>query len=338
VSIDLPRTPGSYGRRAPKRAPALRLSRLLTGTVPAHPASADYLAALGGGWQMLGNAQAGDCVAVTWANVRRLVTSTLTGTPVYPDQAQVWSIYETQNPGFDPSGTASTNGPGSPADGGMDIQTLLEYLAATGGPDGAKAVAFASVDITNPDEVKAAIAIFGYVWTGINVSAANEQEFSAGQPWDWDASSPLVGGHSIVTGGYGPEQQPASASDLHPLERALTGALDGDERFITWATETSFTDSFWANSVEEAWVVIWPEHLGSEEFLAGVDLAALAADYQAITGQQLPAITPTPAPAPVPAAPHVGLLAELAGLIREVEASAEKDLGVLTGWLSEHGI
>ena len=52
--------------------------------------------------------------------------------------------------------------------------------------------------------------------------------------------------------------------------------------------ETSFTDNFWANGVEESWVVIWPEHLGSKEFLAGVDLAAFAADYTAITGQPFP--------------------------------------------------
>jgi hypothetical protein len=250
--------------------------------VPARPASADYLAALGGGWLMLGNGQAGDCVAVTWANVRRLVTTALAGTGHYPSQAQVWEVYRTQNPDFDPSGTAETNGPGSPADGGMDVQALLEYLVAAGGPDGVKAVAFASVNPDDPDEVKAAIAIFGYVWTGVTVSQANEQEFSAGQPWDFDPSSPVDGGHSIITGGYGAPGP---------------GALGGDERFITWAAETSFTDAFWANSVDEAWVVIWPEHLGTREFLQGVDHAALAADYQAITGRVLP-VPPAPTPAP----------------------------------------
>lgn len=275
------RVPGKCGRRAPKRAPALKLGPLLTGVVPQHPASADYLAALGGGWEMLGNDQAGDCVAVTWGNVRRLVTTTLTASGYYPSQAEVWEIYQTQNPGFDPAGTAETNGPGSPADSGMDVQTLLEYLSTTGGPDGAKAVAFASVNPADPDEVKAAIGVFGYVWTGVTVSQANQQEFGAGQPWDWDASSPVDGGHSVITGGYG---TPGA------------GPLGGDERFITWAAETSFTDSFWANSVEEAWVVIWPEHLGSREFLQGVDLSALAADYQAITGRALPL---PPAPSPV---------------------------------------
>ena len=66
-----------YGRRPPKRAPSLRLTDYLTGTVPAHPVYEDYLAALGGSWEMLGNDTKGDCVAVTWSNTRRLVSATL---------------------------------------------------------------------------------------------------------------------------------------------------------------------------------------------------------------------------------------------------------------------
>ena len=109
----------SYGRLPPTNAPALSLSRFLTGAIPAHPASQDFLSQLSG-WQMLGNDRAGDCVAVTWANTRRLVTRYLS-TENYPSQAQVWQFYKTQNPNFDPNGTAQTNGPGSSADNGMVI-------------------------------------------------------------------------------------------------------------------------------------------------------------------------------------------------------------------------
>ena len=265
-----------YGRRPPKRAPALKLSDYLTGAVPAHPAYVDYLATLPG-WQMLGNDRYGDCVAVTWANTRRLVTSAL-ATANYPSLAQVESVYETQNPGF-PS-----------QDNGMDIQTLLEYLTANAGPDGAKAVGFAQVDHTNPDEVKAAIAIFGSVWTGIIVTAANENQFSAGQSWDYIPNSQQMGGHSVIVGGYG----------TVPAEG---GPLTGDQKFITWAQETSFTDSFWANQVEECWAVIWPEHLGSREFTAGMNLQQFAADYTAITGNPFPAPVPAP-PNPAPPGPN----------------------------------
>ncbi len=54
--------------------------------------------------------------------------------------------------------------------------------------------------------------------------------------------------------------------------------------------------------VEEAWVVIWPEHFGSKQFLAGVDLSQLAIDYNALTGKTLVVPTP-PTPAPVPITP-----------------------------------
>jgi len=100
--------------------------------------------------------------------------------------------------------------------------------------------------------------------------------------------SPIAGGHSVLVGGYGSPALPSPA-------------LGGDEKFITWAQETSFTDRFWAMEMEECWAVIWPEHLGSKEFLAGVDLAAFAADYTAITGKPFPAPAPVPVPVPPPA-------------------------------------
>jgi hypothetical protein len=282
--------PRHYGRRAPKRAPALHLGHFLTGVVPAHPAAADYLARLKGGWQMLGNDIAGDCVSVTWANFRRLMTALVAGREVYPTQDQVWAIYKTQNPGFDPNGT-ETNGPGSRHDGGMDIQTLCEYLVKHGGPDGVKALGFAQVNAHNTEEVKAAIAIFGGVWVGITVQEINQQQFADGQPWDYSRTSPDEGGHSVLGGGYG---------------AGGAGPLGGDEKFITWAEETSFTDAFWTHKTGEVWVVIWPEHLKDNAFLAGVDMHAFAAAYTAITGGKPfpavipPAPQPTPQPAPTP--------------------------------------
>ena len=73
----------------------------------------------------------------------------------------------------------------------------------------------------------------------------------------------------LITGGYGSPAGP-------------------DTRFITWAQETAFTGGFWTHQVEEAWIVVWPEHLGAESFLAGVNLGTLAADYTLLTGKQAP--------------------------------------------------
>lgn len=316
-----------YGRRAPKRAPALSFSRFFTGKVPSHPVAADYLARLAA-WQMLGNDSAGDCVAVTWANVRRLV-SFIAGAENYPTQDQVWEVYRTQNPGFDPNGDPNVNGPGSPADGGMDIQTLLEYLVKVGGPDGKKALAFAKVDPSSPDEVKAAISIFGFVWTGLVVQDANMQQFNNGQPWDYVARSADDGGHSVITGGYGAPGK---------------GPLGGDERFITWAQETSFTDRYWSRKVEEAWVVIFEEHLKHPAFQEGVDLAALAADYTAITGKPFPAVTPpqpgpVPSPLPVPTpSPVDPRLVQAAALIDQAAAANDQAKALMQAWAHDNNV
>ncbi|MFE2969925.1 hypothetical protein ACFXKC_40910 [Streptomyces sp. NPDC059340] len=300
-------TTRKYGRRAPKRARAIPFSRIFSGVVPEHPASADYAAALNGGWKMLGNDVAGVCGPVTWANFRRLVTA-IAGEEKYPDQEAVWELYRTQNPDFDPTGTADTNGPGSSADGGVDLQTLLEYLVKHGGPDGVKALAFARVDPSAPDEVKAAIAIFGGVWTGITVQEANQEDFAESKPWDYHRSSPDEGGHSVLTVGYAPQG-------------STTGALGGDERFLTWAEETSFTDRYFGHKVDELYVVIWPENLEHPNFLIGIDRAALAAAYQEITNRPFPVApqpTPVPTPPPTPTPAPDPRLVEAAALTQQL--------------------
>lgn len=322
---------GKYGRRpADPARPAVRLAAVLAGQVPAHPASADYLAALHGGWQMLGNDAAGDCNAVTWANMRRLVTATL-AEQAYPGQAQVWEFYRTQNPGFDPAGTAGTDGPGSSADQGMSVQEGLEYLHAHGGPDGVRPVAFARVDPASTPEVEAALAIFGCLWLGIQVLDANQQQFADGQPWADVPGSPVDGGHAILAGGYTP-----------------------DVKFITWAAETGFAPSFWAGTaggqplVEEAWAVIWPEHLGTREFEAGISRSALAAAYRDVTGRALP-LPPAPgrpaaAPPPPPASQDATaegiagtLRADLEEIADRIRATADADLHQVVQFLKAHG-
>jgi hypothetical protein len=255
-----------YGRKPPVNKPALKLADVLTAKVD-YPPQIDHLTRFVG-WQMLGNDQYGDCVPVSIANSIALTTTVLSSTPFYPNLTQVLAFYKSQNPGF-PS-----------QDDGMVIQDALSYLVTTG-LGGKKALAFAKVDVTNHDEVKAALAIFGFGILGINVLAVNQDEFSQGQPWDYSATSPVDGGHAILGGGESTDQ----AREIN---------------FITWGAETAFTDAFWRNQVEEFWVVIYPEHLGTQQFLEGIDSAKLAADYKTLTGRDFPVPVPTPTPAPPP--------------------------------------
>jgi hypothetical protein len=287
------------GRKPPVDKPRLKLASFLkAGAVPDHPSTVDYGAAIND-WQMLGNDRWGDCVAVTWANNRYLTTEYL-GQPYYPTLPQVLDFYKTQNPGFPNE------------DEGMVIQLALETLQRQGGPDGVKAVAFAEVDHTNLDEMRAAVAIFGGLWYGVDVTQANEDEFPS-QPWDYVRNSPVLGGHAIVGTGYDPRL-----------------------RFVTWAEETEFTDAFVQHQLEEAWAVIWPEHLGSRQFQQGVNLEQLAADYKSLTGRDLPIPEPTPTPQPPPdpgAAPFLDCPPELAARI--VRSATRAHLTV-PEWLRHH--
>src|SRR4051812_30058321 len=127
-----------FGRRTPKRAPALMFGDIWSGRVPDHPLDQDNLGPLGGGWNMLVNDRYGDCVAVTAANYRRVMTH-LYGPEFYPDLQHVIEFYKSQNPNFPTQ------------DDGMDIQTALEELLRNGDTyfDLVKPIAFAKVNHGN---------------------------------------------------------------------------------------------------------------------------------------------------------------------------------------------
>lgn len=265
------RVPGRrLGRLAPKNAPALRLAPLLTGVVPAHPATVEHFSKVAD-WGLYENDQYGDCGPTSAANDRKLVTKYLADAESSPSQDDVFDLYRRSgNPGFDPVTDADDNG--------VDMQTMCEALVS-GGIGGVKALAFAKVDVTNLDEVKAAVAIFGSLLLGVNLQTAQQAQTDHGL-WDYKPSGEW-GGHAVLAGVYDSD------------------GVGADIKVVTWGEVVGVTDAFWQHQVDEAWVVIWPEHLGQAGFLEGVGQAALAADYVALTGRPFP-VQPNPSPAPTP--------------------------------------
>lgn len=263
------------GRRPhdPQR-PVLRLSRYLTGHVPNHPVFADYLTQVTD-WGLYENDRFGDCGPVAVANQRKQVTYYLTGAEASPTQDDVFDLYRRSgNPEFDPA-----TGVG---DSGVVLADMLSALLA-GGIGGVRPLAYAAVDVQNPEEVRAAIGLFGSVIFGVDLDVAQEHQTEAGAPWDYVRRSQEWGGHAVLAGAY--------TSD------AGHGAVDVS--VISWGERVGTTDAFCGRQLQEAYVVIWPEVLGTSEFEAGVDLGALAADYEALTGRPFPSLQP-PAPEPVP--------------------------------------
>jgi hypothetical protein len=224
-------------------------------------------------WPMDGNDVAGVCVAAGWDHTAEAIYWQLTGQYTNMTQDQIWADYKTQNPNFDPNGSAQTNGPGSAADGGMDVQTYLEYLVAQ-----KRILGFAAVDPKNEAEVKAAIYLGLGIMTGEDLHVEQQSQTQAGV-WDYVAQSQGDwGGHCTTWVGY-------------------PGSPDYDTA-VTWGQLVQMTQAFIQNQVSEAWFIITQAHVDNASFRAGMDLALFAQDYADITGSQWGGWTPSPTPAP----------------------------------------
>lgn len=279
--VETMRVPGyRLGRRPhdPQR-PTLRLGNLLTGTVPAHPVAVDHYSKVNA-WGMLGNDNYGDCGPAMVEHDRMLVSKYLANITLPASLTDTLDLYtRSGNPHFPTD------------DNGVVIADMLAEVHANGiGPASArvKSVAYAQVNIADLDEIRAAVAIFGSVHLGVDLQTAQQAQTDRGGPWDYSLSQEW-GGHAILAGYY--------TSD--------TTAGHPDLSVVTWGKPMGVTDAFWRRQTREAWVVIWPEHLGTAEFLAGVDQSALIADYAQVTnGKVLPVpVPPAPKPVPVPPVP-----------------------------------
>lgn len=216
-------------------------------------------------------------------------------------------------------------------------ELVAEYLAYDHGQDqgvvladvllawyqSGKILAFAPVDHTDPAAVDSAMQEFKGVVTGVNLTDDAEQLFSEGQPW---------------TVANGEQPDPGLGHCIAKMK------ADGQDRdgYVSWGALQAATREWSAACVVECWVV-----LTSEDQAARIDLAALQADIDALGGTGGgPAPVPTPAPSPEPAPPAPAppapepsaLLEELAGVIRTICASEQKDVSEALAWLASHGL
>lgn len=267
------------GRRAPD--PSKQLLKLkLTGAVPPHPVAVDHFSEITD-WGVLGNDQFGDCGPAAVAHYVMLVTRYLTGQMVSPSLDDVLALYKLSNPDFDPNTGAG--------DSGVDMGQMLDFVCKQG-IGGKVALAHATVDVSDLDALRAAVSIFGGLLYGVDLETAQQDQTSAGGPWDYHAS-PDWGGHAVLAGSY--SSDPAMGHS--------------DVSVVTWGEVMGTTDDFESRQLQEAHVLIFEEHLGTQAFQQGVDQQALADDYLALTDRPFPVTPPAPTPVPpVPPAPTPG--------------------------------
>jgi len=259
------------GKKDPVNKRALMLTDVLTGVVPQVPIAADHFATVTD-WDLGRNDEFGTCGPTSVANALRLVTANLTGTMVTVTFDDIADLYRRSgNPDFDPAHPGVN-------DEGVVMQFMLEALIK-GGIGGHKPLAFAKIAPGDMDTLDKAIAIFGAVNLGLNLTQAQMTQ----RVWR-HVTSPDWGGHAVLAGRYA---NPA-------------GNLADRSGVITWATPVDMDRGFVEKQEDECWVIIWPEHLGSKAFLAGVDVRALASAYEELTGRPFPLPEQPPDPGPVP--------------------------------------
>lgn len=197
-------------------------------------------------------------------------------------------------------------------DNGANIADLLLAWYRAG-----KILAFAPVDHSDPAQVDAAMQAFHGCYAGVSLTGDADQLFSQGLPWataQGQQPDPSAG-HCIVKVG---------------AEAGVSAVGHYYDTWVTWGATQRSTRA-WTNAcLDEAWVIITDEDAKA----ASLDIAALRADIDVLHGTG----GASPQPVPQPAQTGLPLLREFAGLVREIAASADRDVTEAVAWLHSHGL
>ena len=232
-----------YGRLAATRPFGLSdLSTYASGKLPKPPTSVD--APNGVNWGMDDNDQFGDC---TIAGVDHLIaawSADLNEPEARPSNDEISQTY------FNLTGGQDT---------GLNEANVLSTWQSSG-LFGNTIAAYAPINPRNLVELHQAIAFYRGAYLGIDCPQSAQTDFANGQPWTYDPSSPIEGGHCIVAVGYTP-----------------TAVL-----CVSWGAVVEVTYPFLAHFLEEAWCVLGQEIVARNGDGLGIDLASLRADLATV--------------------------------------------------------
>lgn len=233
-----PRVVGKYGCLPAKFPGGLRdLTYYSAGPLPAPPPSMTVPSIAD--WGMLGNSQLGDC-GVAGLEHGFMVDAAETGArESEASEQQAISFYLKYT-------------------GNQDVGVVLaDYLAYVRqhGYYSHKVTAYAPVAVHDVPTLQTAVSLFDFAYTGITVTRAMEQAFSAGTPWTTGTlKGPVIGGHCVPIVGY---------DDTHLYA-------------VTWGAVQAITYPAWHRMSQEAWAVLTGELAAGNGH--GINFAALNAD------------------------------------------------------------
>ncbi len=183
------RKPGKHGRAAKGTLDTPRFvgsaAPIPTSVTSPHP----------GNWYMLGNDKWGDCVFAACAHVVRSVDKVNGGKFALTSQEVVNAYF---------AYGISQGEAGPHPDGGAGVDQVLQIWKTTG-IFGTQIKDYASLDVTNHDEIKSAIATLvptgkGAVILGVTLPQSAEDQFPG--PWTVRGNPKIIGGHAISATGY----------------------------------------------------------------------------------------------------------------------------------------
>lgn len=235
------------GRNKPAAKPKLCLAKYLDKPtiLPAIPATCDYTTGVSS-WPMYGNDRLGDCTCAAAGHMIQ-AWSQAAGSPFTPADADVEAMYI----------------PGTGAqDDGRSEDGVLSYWRTTG-LGGRKITAYAYVDPSDLDEVRAAIYLFGGVYAGAGLPLTAQGQTV------WDVVADVPGRNEPYS--WGGHAFPYEAYDANGFV------------VVTWGGLLRDTIAFHNEYVDEVYAVISEDFLAAGKTPAGFDLEALEADLTVMT-------------------------------------------------------
>lgn len=242
------------GRLPARRDPrTLQFERYVTAQLPAPPASVSPPAVPT--WPMYDNDRLGDCTCAAAGHMVQAWTQAA-GRERTPALASVDRLYwETGDP------PAKTGQAGGPTDTGRVEIDVLNYWRHHGlGTD--RILGYVSIQPADEAHVRAAIWLFGGVYTGIGLPITAQRQ----SVWDY------VGGPGSDPGSWGGHAVPYVGYDPSGVT------------LVTWGALLDATWSFHQHYTEEVYAIVTRDLLNSatQKSPQGLDLTSLEADLAAL--------------------------------------------------------
>jgi hypothetical protein len=236
------------GRKAVKTdSRTLRLARYLTAGLPPAPIAHNWTKGKTS-WGMMLNDTLGDCTCAGCGHAVQVWTVNTRSEVTLPDKDileayEEWCGYVNGNPATD--------------QGGVELDVLTDWRQSS--LHGYKLLGFADPTVTNLEEIRQAIYLFGGVYIGMNVPNFIMDSIPA--VWDVTADDGGIdGGHCVFVCGYDA----------------------GTFTFISWGSVYKMTIAFWNEYVDEAHALLSPNWIGAKGTPDGFNLSQLETDLAAI--------------------------------------------------------